>query len=186
LPDPNLQQELTQASKTATIVHGAMLCEPVILVVVALVLKSAGVLRTMGGEDSLVGMMRMIFFLLSLAAFGGFFAAWRIMLAPEKMVPRGVAASKIRSNYVSAHVCLDVIATLPTTFGFVLFVLSGNMIFLVAVAVVGVALMIFVFPRPENLASMVAAQMAKADEPSIGTLEEWEQYKKEKDAHKEA
>lgn len=186
MPDPNLQEELTQASKTATIVHCAMLCEPVILVVVALVLRNAGVLRTMGEEDSLVGIMRTIFFLLSVLAFGGFIAVWRLMFTPEKMVPRGIAPSKIRTNYVSAHVSLDVIATLPTTFGFVLFVLSGAMTFLVVVALVGIVLMIVVFPRPETLASMVAAQRAKPTESNMETIEEWEKYKKSQDAQKEA
>ena len=72
MPDPNLQEELTKASKTTTIVHGAMLCEPVILVVLAFALRQSGLLRTMGEGDPMVGMMRTIFFLLSVAAFAGF------------------------------------------------------------------------------------------------------------------
>jgi hypothetical protein len=56
------------------------------------------------------------------------------------------------------------------------------MLFLVFVALVGIVLMIVVFPRPENLASMVSAQMAKPDESSMGTIEEWEQYKNAQEA----
>ena len=186
MPDPNLQKELTQASKTVGIVHIAMLCEPVILVVVAFMLNSAGLLRTMPEGDSLVSMMRAIFVLLSVVGFAGFFAVWRIMLSPEKIAPNGAAAAKIRSNYVSAQVCLDVIAATPTTFGFVLFVLSGKMLFLVIVAVIGIALMIVFFPRSGDLETMVAAQAAKDNESSLGTIEEWEQYKNEQNEQKEA
>jgi hypothetical protein len=186
LPDPNLRKELAQANKTAGTIHIAMLCEPVLLVVLAIMLRQAGVLRTMPAGDSLLGAMSTIFVLLSVAGFAGFFAVWRIMFSPNRIAPNGAAASKIRTNYISAQLCLNVLATTPSIFGFVLFVFSGGMIFLVVVAAVGIALMLATFPRPGNLETIVAQQAAKAKESSMETIEEWEQYKSEHNRQKEA
>lgn len=161
--DPDLQNELRQATTTAVVLHVAMLFEPVVLVVMAVVLGKSSILENAPGLNSDGGSAHALFVGMSALSFGLFFLFRRSMLSPEKLAPEGADAKAVVGNYKRAQIVPNACAVAPSILGLVNFVITGDMTFLFVCAAIGVAMMIMTFPRHETLEAAVEAWLERGE-----------------------
>lgn len=161
--DPILQGELKKANRTVVFLHIAVLCEPFIYVIVALALKQAGGFEGMEDSESVVPLLRSVFLLVSALAVLGIFLLRRLLFSRERLIPAEADAGKISAAYSRAQMVVDALAVVPATLGFVLFLLGGSMEVFVALSVVSIAVLVFLFPRYETLEEAAVSRTLRGE-----------------------
>ena len=157
--DPDLQKELKNAIKTAVVLHVAMVCEPVMYVIVALVLRQAGFDRGMAGQQPVVALMRSAFIVISVAVIPAIVFLRRALYTPQRIAPSGADTQRIGMLCSRAQLIIDAVAVVPVTLGFVFFLVDGSMGLLTALSVVSLVILAMIFPRYEMVEVAVMARM---------------------------
>ena len=161
--DPDLQKELKNAIKTAVVLHVAMVCEPVMYVIVALVLRRTGFDRGMVGQQPVVALMRSAFIVISVAVIPAIVFLRRALYTPQRVVPRGADAQRIGMLCSRAQLIIDAVAVVPVTLGFVFFLVNGSMDLLIALSIVSLVILAMVFPRYEMVEGAVIARIMQGE-----------------------
>jgi hypothetical protein len=161
--DPDVQQELRDSSKTAVILHLAMLSEPVIYVIVAMVLKKTGAIASEGEAPTLVPLVRSIAVFVSVLVIAAVILLRRVLFSPERLAPSGATVRDIGMLYARSQIVIDTLAALPATLGLVLFLIGGSMEFLFLLAITSLAILVLIFPRYDVLEQAVMARIMKGE-----------------------
>jgi len=163
LLDLDIQKELKNVAKTGMILHFAILCEPVVYAVVALIVKRAGFDGAAKGPQPLFPFMRSSFVLLSIVMILALIFLRKILFAPERIFPSSASAREIGMLWTRSQLIVDVFAVTLATLGLALFFISGNMDFLLGLSIVSLVVSSFLFPRYEKLEEIIMTGIMKGN-----------------------
>ena len=170
--DPDLQKELKQISKIVTILHLVMLFEPAIFVAVALILRKSGSFGEAQQAGSILGLMRPVFIGISAATLASAVTVRKMLLSPERLIPDEGDTTNLRKSYTRAQIISNALALTPPTLGLAFFFISGSMDLLIGASAVSLAIMIYTFPRSEELETAVAARIMQGETISTNGKEQ--------------
>jgi hypothetical protein len=161
--DPELYEELRTGVKTALVLHIAMLSEPLIYVIVALVFREVSGFRGLEESQSSLPLMRSLFLLLSVLTVPAIVVFRKLLFSPDKLVPSGADFHKVAMAYSRAHMVIDALAVVPATLGFVLFLIGGDMEYLMMLSTASITMLILLFPRRETLERAVTDRILRGE-----------------------
>jgi len=161
--DPELHEELRIAEKTALALRIAMLSEPFIYVTVALMLREVS---DFGGPEEFqsgLPLMRSFFLLLSVLAVLAIVVIRNLLFSPDRLNSSRVDFHKVAMAYSRAQMVIDTLAVVPATLGFVLFLIGGDMDYLVILSIASITMLILLFPRRETLERAVTDRILRGE-----------------------
>ncbi len=160
--DPSLQMELKKANKTATFIYLALLAEPLIYIIIALLLHKTG-FKGMGTTESGLRMIRLGFVLVSVSAVANVIVLRRSLLSAERVAPAGADAKRMGALYMRAQTILGAMSACPAITGLIFFFISGDITFLFLLSAVTIILLVLLFPRYEILEKAALARIMQGE-----------------------
>lgn len=161
--DPELQEELKNANRTALVLHIAMLIEPLVYVIVALVLREVSDFRGLEESPTGLALMRSLFILLSILVIPAIVLLKRVLFSPDRIVSGKAGMHGVAMAYTRAQMIVDALAAVPATLGFVMFLIGGSMDYLVMLSTASVAMLILLFPKSDTLENTVMDRMLRGE-----------------------
>ncbi len=153
--DDASQHEASAVLGGIIFLHISLLSEPLIYLVIALLLKSGFGFEGLMPAVEDTSLLRWIFMAASAVLAVLVLLLQHSFLAKERFGLNRAVAEEILSQYSRAQIVLDALAAAPATFGFVSFLLSGDMSLLIALAALSVFLLIVLYPRAGRLHDMM-------------------------------